>query len=446
MSWNINELMNGILAFGEILLCYVWLCEVIIEKIYLQIKDKTVIVSTVILLGSLLMLNRKIAFVSYSMLILATLITCISAYAIVKRKLFVISVATFTYYLIVSLINIFLAFISMSFLKERFDTAIYYSASSIWKNSIYLVSLIIIIVLLQWIRKKKVTNEMVDISLYTKTLFLLDLFLYMVWRQYQNTMDMMALGDQEMQGVGTGFSLLSIVLIAGFVGIIFLKYKIIEEDNRNYLLRDEIYKNNFIAIENVLEKNRQMVHDVKNHFMIIREMGEKNDIESLLRYVDNLQDEYCSVKNKVWTGNRIIDLILNQKKAVAEQKGIRVVINVVLLPDIKLNEVELCSIFGNLLDNSIEACEKIEGSERVIDVSIKAQQELLFINITNSTAERAFRKNGSFITSKQDKKTHGYGLKSVERVVNKYEGIISYQVESNKFKVDVTFFDMINNI
>lgn len=446
MSWNINELVNGILAFGEILLCYVWLCEVIIERVYLQIKDKIMIIFVVTILGTMLMINRKIAFVSYNMLIIAILFTCISVYIIAKKNIMTIIVTVSTYYLITSLINIFLAFISMSFLKHRFDNTIYYNASSIWKNCIYFVSLLIMIGLICWIRRKRVTNELIDISLYTKILFILDLFLYMVWRQYQNTMDMMALGDKKMEGVGTGFSLLSIVLIAGFVGIIFLKYKIIEEDNRSYLLRDEIYKNNFIATENILEKNRQMIHDIKNHILIIREMGEKNKINDLLRYVDELYGEYSTTKNVTWTGNHILDLILNQKKAVAEHKGIQFSINVMLLPKIKLSDVELCSLFGNLLDNSIEACEKIEIGDRFIDINIKVQQKMMFINIANSTAEKAVCKNGCFITSKQDKKSHGYGLKSVQRVVDRHDGVISYQVESNTFEVEITFFDMDNNM
>ena len=124
---------------------------------------------------------------------------------------------------------------------------------------------------------------------------------------------------------------------------------------------------------------------------------------------------------------------------------IRFDINSVLLPCIKLSDVELCSVFGNLLDNSLEACELCEVGQRFIDVNIKSQKELLFISITNSMAGEPVYKNGRFITSKKDKQLHGYGLKSVERIVDKYEGIISYQTEGNMFEVNITFFDIVNN-
>ena len=445
MSWNINGLVNGILAFGEILLCYVWLCEVIIEREFLRIKDKAILVSSIILLSTILMMNRTMVFVSYVLVIITIFITSLSVYLIVKRKLLTIIATVATYYLIISLINIFFAFISMSFLQEKFDSEVYYYASSIWKNCIYFFSLIIVALILHGLMKKISNGGRLNIETYTNVLIILDVCLYIIWRLYQITMDRMALGEQEIAGVTTGFSLLSVASIVGVVGIIFLKYKVIEEENRNYLLRDNIYKSNLVEVENFLEQSRQMTHDVKNHFLIIKEMGEKNNISELLKYVDELCNEYSNTKNRIWTGNQIIDLILNQKKAIAEQKAIRFDIYSMLLPCVQLSDVELCSIFGNLLDNSLEACELCETDYRFINVNIKSQNELLFICITNGMACEPVYKNGRFITSKNDKHIHGYGLKSVERIVNKYEGTISYQTESNYFEVTITFFDMLNN-
>lgn len=446
MSWNINGLMNGILAFGEILLCYVWLCEVIIEKDYLRIRDKIVLFSTIILLSIMLMINRKHVFVSYGMLIISILITSISVLIVLRRNILIIIANVTAYYLIIELLNTILAFLSMSFLKNRFDNYVYFNAASIWKSCIYFFSLIFIIVIILLLKKKMTITGKISIAKYTNILIIVDFILYMVWRQYQTIMDSMALGDQEMRGLGTGVSLLAMIIFVGLGVIVFLRYKMIEEDNRNYLLRDEVYKNNFIEIDSVLEENRQMLHDVKNHFLIIRELGEKNKIEELLQYIDELYDEYNNVGSHTWTGNRIIDLVLNQKKSMAEQKKIKFNVDAMLLPYVNLSDVEICSLFGNLLDNAIEACEKNELKERVIEVSIKAQKELLFINIVNSLGVEPIRKNNRFVSSKKDKGIHGYGLKSVERIVNKYEGVISYQVESNMFKVNVTFFDMINII
>lgn len=446
MSFSFNELVNGILSFIEIFICYVWLCEVIIERKYLQFKDKIIMFFTILLLSIMLMINRTMVFVSYSMLVVAIFITSLSVYLILKTKLLTIIAVVSTYYLSTSLSNLFIAFISMSFLKEQFDGTVYFCASSMWKNCIYLLSLIIVALILYGFIKKKTISKRVNISRYTRVLIILDGFLYMIWRQYQTTMDRMAIGEQKISGVGTGLSLLSIVFISAGVGIIFMRYKLIEEENRNYLLRDNIYKSNLVEVERNLEKSRQMTHDVKNHFLVIREMVEKNKLLELLEYVDELCEEYSSTKYRGWTGNQILDLILNQKNAIAKQKNIRFDIKAMLLPCIKLSDVELCSIFGNLLDNALEACEFCEEDYRFIDVKIKSQTELLHINITNSIAVQPVCKNGRFLTSKKDKRLHGYGLKSVERIVTEHDGIISYQTESNLFEVNVTFFDVLSNV
>ena len=240
MSFSFNELVNGILSFIEIFICYVWLCEVIIERKYLQFKDKIIMVFTILLLSIMLMINRTMVFVSYSMLIVAIFITSLSVYLILKRKLLTIIAVVSVYYLVTSLSNLFIAFISMSFLKEKFDSTVYFYASSMWKNYIYLLSLIIVALILYGFIKKKTIGKRVNISKYTKVLIILDGFLYMIWRQYQTTMDRMAIGEQKISGVGTGLSLLSIVFISAGVGIIFMRYKLIEEENRNYLLRDNI--------------------------------------------------------------------------------------------------------------------------------------------------------------------------------------------------------------
>ena len=97
-------------------------------------------------------------------------------------------------------------------------------------------------------------------------------------------------------------------------------------------------------------------------------------------------------------------------------------------------------MFGNLLDNSIEACEKIKKGKRWIKVQVEKQNRLLFLDISNSIEEKILVRGGKLITNKKDKTNHGYGLKGIERIVNKYEGEMSYQVKGNLFKIIITFF------
>ena len=75
MIFSINGLVNVILSFSEIILCYAWLCVVIIERKYLQIKDKVTLGVSIILLGTILTINRTMVFASYTLLIIVIFIT-----------------------------------------------------------------------------------------------------------------------------------------------------------------------------------------------------------------------------------------------------------------------------------------------------------------------------------------------------------------------------------
>ena len=189
-----------------------------------------------------------------------------------------------------------------------------------------------------------------------------------------------------------------------------------------------------------LDKIRQVVHDVKNHFVILKEYEAAGEFEELGKYLNEITDEIWSKKSRRWTGNRILDIILNQKKMAAEEKGIEFDVEAVALKDRFLTDSETSSLFGNLLDNAIEACEKISDEEKWISVSIRRQKELLFIEVANTASQAPKEENGKFITSKEEKDIHGIGFGNVRKIVEKYGGDIVYQFHRGIFKVNITFY------
>lgn len=145
------------------------------------------------------------------------------------------------------------------------------------------------------------------------------------------------------------------------------------------------------------------------------------------------------LENKIWTGHKILDFILNQKKEIAEKKGIDFDICVTALMEIPLSDGNLSVLAGNLLDNAIEACNKIETGKRWILFKLIKHRDMLLIEISNSIGEQPKIKNGELLTSKEHAWMHGYGLKSVRRIVEKNEGVLSFSIEENVFKIQVSF-------
>lgn len=140
----------------------------------------------------------------------------------------------------------------------------------------------------------------------------------------------------------------------------------------------------------------------------------------------------------------------------AREKGIRFDLQVSPLSRLPFGDREICSLFGNLLDNALEACERVMEEEKTakestindqkaqlwIQVKIEQKKQLLFIEIANSADQSPERKERKLLTRKKDSSLHGYGLKSVERIVEEHDGVIFYDAEDRVFTVKVTFFDI----
>lgn len=166
----------------------------------------------------------------------------------------------------------------------------------------------------------------------------------------------------------------------------------------------------------------------------------ERNYEGIDQYVDEIEQSFFEIKRRVWTGNQIADMLLEQKRIHAEQEGITFTVQAVPIADWMFDDKETCSLLGNLLDNAIEACERMDSNaDRWISIKIENQKQLLFIKMENSVNEAPVMKKGRPISIKQDKTRHGYGLKNVERIVNKYEGTVTYLSKGRAFQVKLLF-------
>ena len=139
------------------------------------------------------------------------------------------------------------------------------------------------------------------------------------------------------------------------------------------------------------------------------------------------------------TGNGIVDAILSDKQSRAKNNNIRIVFNGSVPPN-SIAPTDLCVIFGNTLDNAIEACEKFsDDSEKIIFVTCKCNSGFIFIDITNPVAENIVIHGTNVETSKLDKASHGYGLYSLNKIVKKLDGELKLSCENKIFKVEIDF-------
>ena len=428
-----------VVSMFEVWLCYCLLFEITLKK-KLIVKQKLAIFLSTFVLGGLLGINREIGFFSILMFLFCILNTCIVAFFIQKEEKNVIAAIIILYYLVIALVDFYFEFISVSFLKEKFVSEIYCRSLSIWKCMIYILTRAILVCCMFFLRKRK--NLWSAILEFRHFLWLYIVFGVSLLLQYQQILDDIALGMRQMDGIRNATSLMILIVAICLFVMVLLKNKMIEEENEFLILQDKLMVQKYQEIEQERENNRRVLHDIKNHFFVLKTYEKEKNYEGIHNYLEEIEAEFNQASGQIWTGNRIVDLILNQKKAQAEQLHIIFEIQAVPIPMWPMKESELCSFWGNLLDNAIEACCVIENGRRWISIAIEPQKSMLFIRINNSMKETPIIKKRKFISRKPQSEKHGYGLKNVERIVHRYDGEISYTAEQNTFEIRITFFEI----
>jgi len=198
----------------------------------------------------------------------------------------------------------------------------------------------------------------------------------------------------------------------------------IESSKKRY---DEV-----VAIQNQI---KSMWHDINNHIACVKEMI-KSDESAAGRYIAELEKKVGNYATQAAFGNSIIDTILYTKTIKAKELGIDISTTLDMDKNIKINPMDLCTIFSNALDNAIEACEEVAEGKRFIRVKAVQNQGILYIKVVNSSLERK-RSGNVFKTTKRDHNRHGIGLKSIQSTVDIYSGSMNAEYNDGVFELSI---------
>ncbi len=186
------------------------------------------------------------------------------------------------------------------------------------------------------------------------------------------------------------------------------------------------------------EELRKFRHDVKNHMLALNSMCTSEDNTQIKKYLSQLTNEVSSKNPVEYTGNRELDAVIAPFVLEAESKNIKVQFKGIVPDDVEIDMFDMCTIISNLLNNAIEACEKIQEGKRIIELEIVGYNSQIYITVRNSyDVERIINRRQKFITTKEDKLNHGIGLENVRRTVKKYDGDMRISQENEKFIVSI---------
>lgn len=202
--------------------------------------------------------------------------------------------------------------------------------------------------------------------------------------------------------------------------------------------RQEVMNVYFEEIDKRYRETRLLWHDFNNHLLAIKALYENGHEEQAVKYIDELSEQSYARLLPAKTGSDTVDLLLFKKHQQANELGVTVQFKIgCLLSGLSVTDYDLCSLFGNLLDNSIDAVCKVQEKEARVLLRVERQNSLLFICCENPYEGELVSEAGELKTTKRDTTKHGIGLSSVKHICRKYDGSMEVETADHVFRVSV---------
>ena len=198
----------------------------------------------------------------------------------------------------------------------------------------------------------------------------------------------------------------------------------------------ELIDTHYQEVENMYRQIRGWRHDYRNHIQMMKALAAKGDLDGIRAYLDELDTDLNTVDTVIKTGNAMADAILNSKISLAKSKHIPVQADAHIPVKLRMSELDLCVILGNLFDNAIEASLALPEDQRLIRVYMDMKGTQLYISFTNFTAAAKQQKVGRrFATTKGA--GHGFGLVRIDNIIDRLDGYLSRNSEDGAFTTEI---------
>ena len=230
---------------------------------------------------------------------------------------------------------------------------------------------------------------------------------------------------------------LGCIMVANF----YLLYFVRVMNEKNYLeyeLRALEKQSQFQYEYYLLQKQKynttlNILHDVNKHIRTIKQLYANGEIDCATNYTEQISDMLKPLMPMRYTGHPILDILLTDKVITMKEKSIELEHKIANVNLDFIEPIDVTTIFGNLLDNSIEACEELADNRKIV-ILINSYHNMISISIKN-TYKQVKWKNGYLVSSKGENR--GIGLNNVIRCIEKYDGDIEMREIDDMFEVEI---------
>ncbi|MCH5341814.1 MAG: GHKL domain-containing protein [Acetatifactor sp.] len=228
------------------------------------------------------------------------------------------------------------------------------------------------------------------------------------------------------------FAYLSIGVLGIFIFYIRQVNKNMEKLLENEMLLQDMQRQYYESLLKKEEDTRRYRHDMSNHLLCLNRLVEEDDLMALKEYLGEMRQELQEIqKNEYDSGNRIINVITNHYiKDLSSMANIKITGRI----QIQLDEMKLCTIYANLIQNAVEELKRCEGSSQ-LEIQFEQGRQYCRISICNSLSTKSQEKTEKQLleTEKQDSKNHGLGVSNIENAVNALHGTLELTRKENCF-------------
>lgn len=419
----------SVLIIVQILICFT--CSAILNISFKENIILTICYSTIISILLLSVFANKIDILNFSFYI--TLV-CIFFYLFSTNrnfKLFLLILKSYYTFL--------LSFMVMFSLSEIFSKEnVYILIESKFNLFILLALSLLLFVICEMLSIKLITSEKLDYILLSTNIFIpISMFVLLISKNYSFFYILnFSRHSYLVSAVFLGSTLLEFYFAVFAIVAISKSYDVSLYKHKNQILnmQYDLQVSNFRMLEEHEADIRRISHDINNHKTILYNLIKDKNYDEALSYLEKYGSGFSNVKYEVLTNNKILNALFLSKKDICINNNITLKLDIGLPQNLGISDFDLCIIVGNLFDNAIEACNKMEScNDKYITLKSKIINNNFVFELKNSFNGIINTNNNSFITLKKDSLNHGLGISNVRDTVNKYIGTLDFKASDNEF-------------
>lgn len=234
---------------------------------------------------------------------------------------------------------------------------------------------------------------------------------------------------------GTSVSRLPVFIVFAIIVTAVLLFLSVRSVRQSTLAQiKEAEQSYYDEINRRYQESRKIRHDIQNHLLALNMLIESGNIDSARKYINEISEQTDLAAMPVKTGSEVLDALLFKKTEQVREKQVLLVFEVSCsLMECGISDYDLCTVFGNIIDNAIEAVNEND----TVTVKLSNQHDMLYISCENPIRKPLKKRGDRILTTKPDPLSHGYGIARVREIAARYEGAVQITDEGGKFLIEI---------